>query len=74
MALPVLDHATGKTLEHSQLQRHPDYKDVWDRSYAKKLGQLCQGIGTKSTTPSGKRTKGTNTLCPILLNDIPADR
>ena len=32
IALPVLDQATGKTLEHGQLHQHPKYKDVWDRS------------------------------------------
>ena len=41
IAFPVLNQATGKTLEHGQLCQHPKYKDVWDRSYADKLGQLC---------------------------------
>jgi len=38
LALPVLNHATGKTLEHRQLQRHPAYKETWDKSYANELG------------------------------------
>jgi hypothetical protein len=73
MALPVLDQALGKVLKHSQLRHHPEYKEVWDRSYTDKLGQLCQGIGTNASTPSGKRTNGTNTLQPIQFNNIPAD-
>ena len=28
MAMLILDHASGKTLEHRQLRQHPDYKDV----------------------------------------------
>jgi hypothetical protein len=28
LALPVLDHATGKTLKHRQLRKHPDYKKL----------------------------------------------
>ena len=43
-ALSVLDPATGKFLEHRQLQRDPRYKTTWDNSYANELGQLCQGI------------------------------
>ena len=30
LALPVLDHAMGITLEHLQLQKHPVYKETWD--------------------------------------------
>jgi hypothetical protein len=44
LTLPVLDHSTGKTLEHCQLCKHLVYKQTWDRSYTNKLGQLCQGI------------------------------
>ena len=51
LALLVLDHDTGKTLEHRQLRKHPDYKETWDQSYANKLGQLCQGIGIKPSDP-----------------------
>ena len=74
MAMPVLDHDTGKTLEHRQLRRHPKYKDIWDASYSNELGRLCQGIGTNPTNPAKKRVDGTNTFRPIKYNDIPLDR
>ena len=37
-AFSVLNHATSKTLEHRQLQKHPAYKETWDKSYANELG------------------------------------
>lgn len=74
MAAPVLDANTGAMLEHRQLRRHPDYKEVWDASYANELGRLCQGIGTNPTNPTEKRVEGTNTFKPICYNDIPMDR
>ena len=57
-ALPVLDEATGQTLEYRQLRQHPDFHKVWNNYYSNKLGRLCQGIGT---SPDGtcKRVKGT---------------
>jgi hypothetical protein len=61
-------------LEHRQLRTHPDYKSVWDKSYANELGRLCQGIGTNNTNPTGKRIDGTNTFRPIAYTDIPSDR
>ena len=76
-ANPVLDHATGKTLEHRQLRKHPAYKQVWDRSYGNELGRLCQGIGSiqsTSTSPFKKRVEGTNTMRPIMFHKIPHDR
>jgi hypothetical protein len=74
MACPVLDAATGQLLEHRQLRRHPDYKQVWDTSYANELGRLCQGVGSSTTTPTKKRVDGTNTFRPIHYQDIPEDR
>ena len=74
MALPVLDAATGKMLEHCQLRQHPDYKEVWDRSYSNELGRLCQGIGVKEDDPTAKRVEGTDTFRPIQYNDIPHER
>ena len=82
LALPVLDHETGEALEHRQLRRHPKYKEIWDTSYANKLGRLCQGIGSKSTpsqtTPKSalpqQRVEGTNTFRPIRYRDIPLER
>ena len=74
IALPVLDPATGRLLEHRQLRSHPDYKSIWDQSYANELGRLCQGIGTNNSNPTGKRVDGTNTFRPIAYTDIPSDR
>ena len=73
-ACPVLDAESGKLLEHCQLQKHPAYKEVWDKLYANKLGRLCQGVGTNSDNPSTKRIEGTDTFCVIHYQDIPADR
>ena len=74
IALPVLDVASGKELEHRQLRRHPDYKETWDASYANELGRLCQGIGHPPTNPKAQRVEGTDTFRPIHYEDIPSDR
>ncbi len=41
MALPILDPASSRMLEHCQFRTHPDYKSIWDTSYANELGRLC---------------------------------
>ena len=74
LAMPVLDAATGRSLEHRQLRRHPTYKQVWDTSYANELGRLCQGIGTSTAKPNEQRVPGSNTFHPIRYTDIPYDR
>jgi hypothetical protein len=74
LACPVLDTTTGQQLEHRQLRRHPDYKEVWDTSYANELGRLCQGIGTSEAAPTKKRVEGTDTFRPIHYHDIPHER
>ena len=74
VAAPVLDHSTGQTLEHRQLRRHPQYKEVWDTSYADELGRLCQGIGQDPTAPGKQRVEGTDTFRPIMHADIPSSR
>jgi hypothetical protein len=74
MALPVLDPASGRMLEHHQLRTHPAYKSTWDASYANEFGRLCQGIGTDSTTPTSKHIEGTNTFWPKKYPAIPPDR
>ena len=71
-ALPVLDKATGQTLEYRQLCQHPDFHKIWNESYSNELGRLCQGIGT-SPNGTSKRVKGTNTFFLIRFEDIPAD-
>jgi hypothetical protein len=72
-ALAVLDPATGKFLEHHQLCQDPHFKTTWDTSYANKLGQLCQGIGSGSA-PTGQRVAGTNTFYIIDYEDIPSHK
>ena len=72
VAAPVLDHSTGQTLEHRQLRRHPQYKEVWDTSYADELGRLCQGIGQDPTAPGKQRVEGTDTFRPIMHANIPS--
>ena len=71
-ALPVLDEATGQTLEYHQLRQHPDFHKIWNESYSNELCRLCQIIGT-SPDGIGKRVKGTDTLFLIRFEDIPAD-
>ncbi len=61
-------------LKHHQLRTHPDYKSIWDTSYANELGRLCQGIGTNNINPTGKCIDGTNTFRPITYTEIPSDR
>ncbi len=74
VACPVLDANSGKLLEHRQLRKHPDYKEVWDKSYANELGRLCQGVGTNPDNPSMKQINGTDTFRVIHYQEIPADR
>jgi len=69
----VLDHSSVKALEHHQLRKHPDYKDIWDQSYANDIGRLCQGIGTHLSLPTKKRVGSTNTRQPIYFKYIPPD-
>ena len=72
-ALPVLDEATGQTLEYRQLRQHPDFHKVWNHSYANELGRLCQGIGT-SPDGTSKLIKVTDSFFVIQFENIPADR
>jgi hypothetical protein len=74
VAFSVLDHETGKFLEHRQLRRDPKHKAIWDTSYANEIGRLCQGVGTHPAKPNTQRVAGTNTMRPIRFEDIPKDR
>ena len=58
---PVLNKETGKLFNYSQFRRHQKYADTWNRSYAKKMGRLCQAVGT-GDGGFGKRIKGTDTF------------
>jgi hypothetical protein len=62
----VLDQETGELLEYRRLQKHPRFKEVWNRSAADEFGRLAQGIGG--------RIKGTNTMQFVHKKDIPFDR
>jgi hypothetical protein len=70
-AYSVLDHETRETLEHCQLQHLPKYKAIWDKSYADEIGRLCQGVGQHPTMPNTQQVTGTNTMKPIMFQDIP---
>ena len=59
-------------LKYLQLCQHPDFHNIWNESYSKKLGRICQGIGT-SPDGSGKRVKGTDTFFLICFEDILTD-
>ncbi len=72
-AYSVLDHETGETLEHCQLRRLPKYKATWEKSYADEIGRLCQGVGQHPTMPNTQQVTGTNTMKPIMFQDIPID-
>jgi hypothetical protein len=61
-------------IEFRQLTRHPKYKTLWDTSYAKEIGRLCQGIGSKKEDPSQQRVKGTDTFRVIRFEDIPPEK
>jgi len=74
VALSVLNHETGKFLEHRQLCRDPNHKPTWDRSYENEIGRLCQGVGTHPTKQNTQRIAGTNTMHMIHFSNIPKDR
>jgi hypothetical protein len=73
-AMPILDEETGKTLEYSQLSKHPKYQQVWKQSYSNELGWLCQGVGTGNKGPRKQRTEGMDTFNIIDYADIPSDQ
>ena len=69
----MLDHDTRETLEHRQLRSLPKYKATWEKSYADKIGRLCQGVGHHPSKPNTQRVAGTDTMKPIMFNSIPFD-
>jgi hypothetical protein len=73
-ALSVLDPATGKSLEHRALRRHPRLGPAWATSYSNELGRLCQGIGSDASDPAKQRVEGTDTFHVLRYEDIPPDR
>ena len=57
-AAPVIDPATGESLEYRHLMNGPD-KHIWVQALANDLGRLAQGVGTRM--PTGNNT--TSFLC-----------
>ncbi len=51
----------------------PSTRPHWDKSYADEIGRLCQGVGQHPTMPNTQRVTGTNTMKPIMFQDIPID-
>ena len=74
LALSVLEPKTGQSLEHQDLQHHPQMGADWNKSYSNELVHLCQGIGADPTDPAKQRVKGTNIFHAICYDDIPLDR
>eukprot|EP00804_Cyclotella_cryptica_P002147 CCRYP_006558-RA/>CCRYP_006558-RA protein AED:0.41 eAED:0.35 QI:0/-1/0/1/-1/1/1/0/379 len=64
IAFAVIDKAIGKALEHRDLIKLDDQKDIWTTSYANKLGRLTQGI---------QDIPGTNTVIFIHRSEVPKD-
>ena len=72
--MPVLDKTSGQSLQYRQLRTYPKFYQIWNTSYANKLGQICQGIGKGSKGPTQQRMEGTNTFELIKFTEIPQDR
>ena len=72
--MPVLDETSVQSLQYIQLRKHPKFAQIWNTSYANKLGRLCQGNGKGSKGPRQQRVEGTNTFKLIKFADIPQDR
>ena len=37
----IIDKESGKSLEYRDLMKHPDLKEMWERSLANKIGCLA---------------------------------
>lgn len=76
--MPILEEATGESLEWGQLKKHPDPEVcfIWQTSYSNEMGRLCQGVGTGSKGPKMQRIAGTDTFRVIKFqfHYIPPDR
>eukprot|EP00804_Cyclotella_cryptica_P026878 CCRYP_017602-RA/>CCRYP_017602-RA protein AED:0.45 eAED:0.42 QI:0/-1/0/1/-1/1/1/0/131 len=73
LATSVLDQDSGLSLDYKQLRTHPKLGPIWSKSYANKLGRLCQGISTNDSG-TNKRIQGMDTFYAIGYKDIPFDR
>ena len=41
----IIGDDTGKELNYHQLSKNPKHQQIWEKSFAKKLGILSQGAG-----------------------------
>ena len=71
--LYVLENETGELLGYSQLWRHPNHAETWNKSFSNKMGRFCQGVG-KGKNGVGKRVDGINNFYVIRFEDILKDR
>ena len=68
----VLYEDTGKILEYHQLHNHTKYAQSWNKSFSKKMGRLCQGVG-KGLDGQGQRIKVTDKIFITDYEKIPRD-
>lgn len=61
----MFDDQTGKLHEYRHLLKHDRYKEIWNKSFANKLGRLAQGIQT---------IEGTDTIFFFPKDKIPKDK
>ena len=45
MASKIIDDDAGKELNYRQLSKHPKHQNIWNRSFANKIGRISQGAG-----------------------------
>ena len=69
-SFPAFDKETGKLHNYGQLIRHPLHANTWNRSYANKMGRLCQVFGTVNGGVR-KRIEGTDTFHVVRFENIP---
>jgi hypothetical protein len=65
-ANPVIDPATGRSLEYRHLIANPTTRATWLKAMANEIGRLAQGVGG--------RIEGTNTFTFVNISDIPSNK
>ena len=66
----ALDEDTGQLLKYRQMHNHPKYAAIWNQSFSKKMGTLCQGVW-KGPSGQGQRIAGTDTFFIMDYENIP---
>ena len=64
MANAIMDES-GEVLEYRHLMAHPQYRQIWGRSFGNEIGRLAQGMEDQ--------VEGTNTMFFIDKNQVPHD-